>query len=47
MKLSVSPGSPSMISSWKMAVPPRAGVYRTDVLFNDTPIWRGFVRITD
>jgi hypothetical protein len=47
-KLDIRPGSPSsMLSSWKMPIPARAGTYRADVSIDGVPIWRGFVRITD
>lgn len=45
-KLDVRPGCPSLLTSRKLPVPPRAGMYRVDVLIDGTPIWRGFVRIT-
>jgi hypothetical protein len=46
-KLDVRPGSPSVLSSWKMSIPTRAGIYRADVLVDGVPMWRGFVRVTD
>ena len=46
-KLDVRPGYPSVLSSWKMPVPARAGIYRAEVAIDGTPIWRGFVRVTD
>lgn len=45
-KLDVRPGSTSL-TSWKLPVPPHAGVYRAEVLIDGTPIWRGFVKVTD
>ena len=46
-KLDVRPGYPSILTSWKLPVPTRPGMYRADVLVDSTPIWRGFVRVTD
>ena len=46
-KLDVRPGSASVLSSWKIPVPTKAGMYRADVLVDGVPIWRGFVRVTD
>jgi hypothetical protein len=34
------------LSSWQLPVPAAPGLYRTDVLIDDKPIWRGFVTIT-
>jgi hypothetical protein len=38
---------PGVLSSWKLPVPPTPGMYRADVLIDGTPIWRGFVKVTD
>jgi len=46
-KLDVRPGYPSVVSTWKLPVPAKAGFYRAEVLVDAVPIWRGFVRITD
>jgi hypothetical protein len=46
-KLDVRPGYPSVLSSWKLSVPPTVGTYRAEVLVDGVPIWRGFVRVTD
>lgn len=35
------------LSSWKLAIPGRPGVYRADVLIEGVPIWRGFVKVTE
>ncbi|HEY1303308.1 MAG TPA: hypothetical protein VGF24_07145 [Vicinamibacterales bacterium] len=35
-----------VLMSWTVPVPKTPGIYRADVLFNDKPTWRGFVRIT-
>jgi hypothetical protein len=34
------------LTSWDIPMLRAAGIYRTDVLLNGTPVWRGFVRIT-
>lgn len=34
------------LSFWELPVPRLPGTYRVDVLFDDNPVWRGFVRIT-
>lgn len=34
------------LSSWELPMISVPGIYRADVLINDQPIWRGFVRIT-
>lgn len=47
LKLDVRPGYPSILTSWKVGVPSSPGIYRADVLIDGTPIWRGFVRITE
>jgi hypothetical protein len=43
-KIDIRPGD-SRLSSWKLPVPDRPGIYRADVLIDNAPIWRGFVRI--
>jgi hypothetical protein len=35
-----------VLSSWQLPVPKQPGAYRIDVLLNDKPIWRGFIRVT-
>ncbi len=35
------------LSSWKLQVPRVPGLYRAEVLFDDMPVWRGFVMITE
>jgi hypothetical protein len=45
-KLDLRPGD-ARLSSWKMAVPDRAGLYRAEVLLDGVPIWRSFVRVTE
>jgi hypothetical protein len=45
-KLDLRPGD-ARLSSWRLTVPGRPGVYRTEVLVDGVPIWRGFVRLTD
>jgi len=44
-KLTVAKGDLSL-SSWEIPITALAGVYRADVVLDDKPIWRGFVRIT-
>jgi S1-C subfamily serine protease len=45
-KLDLRPGT-SRLSSWTMTVPGGLGVYRADVLIDNVPIWRGFLRIVE
>jgi hypothetical protein len=45
-KLDLRPGD-ARLSSWTMTVPERPGVYRADVLVDNVPIWRGFLRIVE
>jgi hypothetical protein len=35
-----------LLSSWSIPMLSGVGTYRADVLLDDTPMWRGFVRIT-
>ncbi len=37
----------SRLSSWKLPVPARPGIYRAEVLVDGVPIWRSFMRATD
>jgi hypothetical protein len=32
---------------WQVPVPGAPGLYRFDVLFDEKPAWRGFVRLID
>jgi hypothetical protein len=45
-KVDIRPDN-ALLSSWKMPIPDRPGVYRADILIDGVPIWRGFVRITE
>jgi hypothetical protein len=45
-KLDLRPGD-RRLSSWRVPVPPRPGMYRADVVLDGVPIWRAFVRITE
>jgi hypothetical protein len=45
-KVDLRPGD-GRLSSWKLTVPERSGVYRAEVLIDAVPIWRGFVRIIE
>ena len=40
-KIDFKPGN-TPFSQWELQVPPRPGVYRVDLLFGGTPIWRAF-----
>jgi hypothetical protein len=44
-KVDFKPGQPAF-SQWEMSVPQPPGRYRVDVVFSDTPIWRGFLKVT-
>lgn len=44
-KISVGKGGLSL-SSWEIPIISLSGLYRADVVLNDKPIWRGFVKIT-
>jgi hypothetical protein len=45
-KVDLRPGD-ARLSSWKLTVPGRPGIYRADVLIEGVPIWRGFVKVTE
>jgi hypothetical protein len=45
-KVDLRPGD-ARLSSWRMAVPQRPGIYRTEVLVDGVPIGRSFLRVTD
>ncbi len=46
-KVKLRPGE-LFFSTWTVGIGPlSAGVYRVDMLLDDAPIWRGYLRITD
>jgi hypothetical protein len=45
-KVDLRPGD-MRLSSWRLPVPSRPGMYRADVLLDGVPIWRAFVRVTE
>ena len=44
-KINVGKGNMSL-TYWEIPIASLSGMYRADVMFDDRPIWRGFVRIT-